>query len=146
MPLPAIALVAKTLYEEPYRTLPTRHSIGREGDTLRVIYDWQHRGTWSSLGVEASAQPVAIAPGSPEEFITEHYWGYTRRTRGATSEYPVEHPSWQVYPVERYRIRADFAALYGERFAGLNGRDPDHILLAEGSAVSVGHGSRLVNG
>jgi len=87
--------------------------------------------------------PQPIVLGSEEEFITEHYWGYTKRSRGNTSEYGVQHPRWQVYPIQNFTVQADFAALYGPAFASLNGRPPDSMLLAEGSAVSVSTGARL---
>jgi hypothetical protein len=48
-----------------------------------------------------------------------------------------------TYPVRRYRIDMDFGALYGPPFAHLSAREPENILLAEGSAVSVHEGTRL---
>jgi uncharacterized protein YqjF (DUF2071 family) len=143
VPKVAITLIANVIYEEPYATLPTRHLIRQSGDLLQVEYDWKHRGRWYSLGVQADAQAQPIAAGSVEGFITEHYWGFTKRTRGVTSQYEVKHPSWVTYPIRQYRFAVDFGRLYGPRFAGLNGREPDNILLAEGSAVSVDSGTRL---
>jgi hypothetical protein len=51
-----------------------------------------------------------------------------------------------VYPVLKCSIDANFSALYGERFGDLNAQQPESVLLAEGSAVSVDSGSRLVLG
>jgi len=143
VPKAAITLVANRLYEEPYATLPMRHSIAQTSDSLSVSYGWRHKGIWQNVAVEASPTPEPIAPGSVEEFITEHYWGYTKRTRGRTSEYAVQHPRWQVYPIRSVRIEADFAALYGPTFASLKHQQPASVLLAEGSAISVSTGSRL---
>jgi uncharacterized protein YqjF (DUF2071 family) len=140
----AISLIANRLYEEPYATVPMRHAIAAEADALDVAYEWRHQGRWQRLAVEAEPTPQAIGPASVEEFITEHYWGYTRRTRGATSEYAVTHPRWQVYPIRSFTVEADFGALYGPAFAHLDPQRPDNILLAEGSAVSVSTGVRLV--
>jgi uncharacterized protein len=142
---PAITRLANLLYQEPYATLPTLHSIVSTPGALNVSYAWRHRGVWQSLAVEASPIPQPIAPGSEEEFVTEHYWGYTKRSRGHTSEYAVQHPRWSVYPVRSFAIRADFAALYGQAFASLNHTAPASVLLAEGSAVSVSAGTRLHN-
>ena len=143
VPRAAISIIANTLYEEPYATLPTRCSISKTPQALSVRYDWRHRKVWQSLAVEASPFAQPIEAGSEEEFITEHYWGYTKRRDGSTSAYEVRHPRWEVYPVLNYEIVADFAALYGPAFAGLNGRKPASILLAEGSEVSVHSGVRL---
>jgi uncharacterized protein len=145
VPRSAITLVASSLYEEPYTTLPMRHTIAATPGALNVRYAWQHTGRWHSLAVEASPTPQPIAPGSEEEFLTEHYWGYTKRTRGNTSEYGVLHPRWSIYPIRSSTIQADFAALYGPPFASLNGTNPASVLLAEGSDVSVSHGTRLHN-
>ena len=143
VPRAAITLIANTLYEEPYATLPTRYSILNSPQSLAVQYDWKHRGTWHSLSVQAVPQAQPIAPNSVEEFITEHYWGFTKRSNGSTSQYDVHHPRWQVYPILKHSISANFGSLYGPAFAHLDAAHPANILLAEGSAVSVGNGSRI---
>ena len=143
VPRLAITFVAKTFYEEPYATLPMRHKIDYGYDSLVVDYRWRYRGTWYRLGVAADTAAQPIEAGSEEEFITEHYWGYTKRSRGNTSEYGVQHPRWSVYPIRKCNIEADFAALYGPAFTSLNGTPPASVLLAEGSAVSVLEGRRL---
>jgi uncharacterized protein YqjF (DUF2071 family) len=143
VPRAAIAVLASSLYEEPYATLPTRHSILLAPNSLQVSYRWRHRGAWQSLSVEATPPAQPIAAGSEEEFVTEHYWGYTKRSLGATSEYNVAHPRWTVYPVRSFSIEADFAKLYGDAFAALNHQPPASVLLAEGSEVSVSTGVRL---
>jgi uncharacterized protein YqjF (DUF2071 family) len=143
VPRAAISIIANTLYEEPYATLPTRCSIISTPQSLSVRYDWRHGRVWQSLAVEASPIAQPIEAGSEEEFITEHYWGYTKRRNGSTSAYEVRHPRWRVYPVLNHEIVADFGALYGPAFAGLNGMQPASILLAEGSEVSVLSGVRL---
>ena len=84
--------------------------------------------------------PQPIAPGSEEEFITEHYWGYTRRSDGSTSAYQVEHPRWQTYRLQSYEIAVDFEKLYGPQFAFLSEQFVSSVLLAEGSAVTVRSG------
>jgi len=142
VPRAAISIIANTLYEEPYATLPTRCSIISTPQNVSVRYDWRHDKVWQSLAVEASPMAQPIEAGSEEEFITEHYWGYTKRRTGSTSAYEVRHPRWQVYPVLNHEIVADFGALYGPAFAGLNGQKPASILLAEGSEVSVLSGVR----
>jgi uncharacterized protein YqjF (DUF2071 family) len=143
VPRVAISLTASWLYEEPYETLPTRHQIVQSGDALEVAYEWRHRGQWQRLAVEADPNAHAMEPGGEEEFITEHYWGYTKRNRGTTSEYPVKHPRWMAYPVRSFEVKADFDGMYGEVFAGLSSQEPTSVLLAEGSEVAVFQGRRL---
>jgi uncharacterized protein YqjF (DUF2071 family) len=146
VPRAMITIVANVLYEESYATMPMRHSIEDRTGALRVRYEWKDGGRWSSMDAVAKGKSEPITPGSLEEFFTEHYWGYTKRSRGATSQYEVRHPRWMVYPISRCVIEADFEALYGPQFASLNVRQPDSVLLAEGSPVSVHSGTRLISG
>jgi uncharacterized protein YqjF (DUF2071 family) len=148
VPKPAITLVARALYGEAYSTARTRHTWTSTPTTFDVRYDWRHRGHWQTISVHASPHPELIAPNSPEEFITEHYWGYTKRRSlfgrpPSTGEYGVAHPSWQIYPIHSTQIQADFGSLYGPTFAHLAQRIPDHVLLAEGSPIAIRTGSHF---
>jgi len=143
VPRAAITLIANSRYEEPYATLPTLSNIATTPKSLNVSYSWKHSGRWHELAVEASPDSQPIALDSEEEFITEHYWGYTKRRNFTTSAYQVQHPRWQTYPILSHAINADFNALYGPTFASLNHQTPSSILLAEGSAVSVSSGITL---
>ncbi len=143
VPRAAITLIANSLYEEPYATLPMRHSIVSTPGVLTVSYYWRYNNVWHSLAAEADPTPQPIEPDSEEEFITEHYWGYTKRSRGNTSEYGVQHPRWQLYPIRNFEGKTDFAALYGPAFASLHGQPPASVLLVEGSSVTVSTGTRL---
>ena len=75
--------------------------------------------------------------GSMEEFIFEHYFGYTRVDAVNTLEYKINHPSWEINTVKEYQINCDFANFYGADFGVLNHTQPHSVLLAEGSAISV---------
>jgi hypothetical protein len=137
VPRRAIAFIARRIYDEPYLAIRTRHEISSTADTLSASYSWKLANRWHTLAATASSQPHPIAPASEEEFLTEHYWGYTRRRNDTTSVYQVEHPRWHVYPITTHIIDADFAALYGPAFAFLNHQPAASVLLAEGSAVTV---------
>ena len=142
----AVTAVARTLYGEAYTTARTFHRWKMpqsSQEPLRVGYGWKHRGLWQRLEVRAEPGLQSMQPGSLEEFITEHYWGYTPQRTGGTAEYAVEHRRWQVYPVRQYRIAVNFASLYGSAFAGLEGREPEHMLLAEGAPVKIRWGGRI---
>lgn len=143
VPRPAIVWVAKRFYEEPYLAVPTVHEISSANGITTAKYGWKLGGRWHTLSAAGYLPAQAIAPGSEEEFITEHYWGYTKRTNGTTSAYQVEHPRWQVYPVQSYEIAVDFEKLYGAQFGFLTDQLVSSVLFAEGSAVTVRSGSRL---
>ncbi len=143
VPRAALSFVANTFYGENYETLPMHHKWHRAASGLVVGYRWKKGGIWQKLQVTAGPEAVPAAGGSPEEFITEHYWGYTKLRGGHTSEYEVVHPRWDIYPVKQYTVDVNFGQLYGARWAALTDMEPDSVLLAEGSEVTVRSGSAI---
>ena len=137
-----ISFVANLLFHEHYRTLKTKHQIEINGNLLNVSYAWKKRN-WYSFKVSAGLKSAPFIPGSTEEFITEHYWGYTKASKNSTSEYGVEHPSWSIYPVRDYAIDVDFEDMYGDDFAFLNHQKPDSVFLVEGSSVAIKNGRKI---
>ena len=82
-------------------------------------------------------------PGSAAEFITQHFWGYSRQRDGGTLEYRVDHPRWQIWPVREARLDCDAAALYGAGFAEALAARPTSAWLTDGSPVRVYRGVRV---
>ncbi|MCR9250372.1 MAG: DUF2071 domain-containing protein [bacterium] len=136
VPKPALTFVANTVYKENYQTMPMKHLWH---ETLRervVAYQWKYNGKWNKFNVGASNSSYELETDSESEFITEHYWGYA--AHGAkTVEYEVTHPRWNTYHVNSYEIDVDFGALYGDQFAHLTDVEPDSVMLAEGSEITV---------
>jgi uncharacterized protein YqjF (DUF2071 family) len=137
VPKAAITWVANTIYKENYETLPMEHTWEAGSGALNVAYRWRKNKSWNSLQVMTDHEPVEIQPGSEEEFITEHYWGYAKIGDRKTSEYEVVHPRWQVYPVRQYAIDVDFGKVYGDDFGFLKSEIPRSVFLAEGSEIQV---------
>lgn len=145
VPRRAIALAARLAYNEPYRAVPMRHRVdgGAAGEPAHVEYGWRAGDAWTRIIAEPSGVAVAAATGSHEEFITEHYWGYTRQRDGGTVEYHVVHPPWRVRQVPAPRIEGDLSLTYGGHFARVMGAAPDSALLADGSPVAVHRPGRI---
>ena len=83
------------------------------------------------------------SPGSEEEFITEHFWGYTRQRDGSTVEYELRHPRWRVWAAGDPSLVADVPRLYGSSFARVLAGQPASTFVAEGSEVTVYRPRRL---
>ena len=147
VPRRAIAWIARWIYDEPFERLPMGHQIvPREAAQQvpgHVEFRWYRAGSWQRLAVETCGEAELLVAGSEEAFITEHYWGYTKRRDGTTSEYEVDHPSWRVWQVRRSAFDCDVANLYGEQFVEALSAKPSSAFLAEGSEVSVYQGARL---
>ncbi len=134
-PRRAIAAVARLLYNELYLTLPTR-SVIQPDPILAVSYAWRRAGRWHTLAAQAAPPRARPAEGSLEQFIAEHYWGYTRQRDGTTLEYQVTHPPWMVAPADSHLVDADLTLVYGRDFAAAL-RQPTSVFLADGSPVTV---------
>lgn len=147
VPRMAIALVARALYGEKYVAMPMRHRIDLSSERLEkrgsVQYEWKFNGKWNRLGVEPVGDAEATAGGSEEEFITEHYWGYSAGVSGAI-EYEVEHPPWRVWRVAASTVECDIVGLYGSEFGPWLERGPSSAFLAEGSHIVVRRGRSIV--
>jgi uncharacterized protein YqjF (DUF2071 family) len=136
VPKPAVGWIARYLYYENYVSMPMNHQWTLKDDSICVKYSWKH-DSWNSIQINAGSTSVPITPQSEEEFILEHYWGYTRVNENKTFEYEVEHPSWQVYPVYDFDINVEFDSLYGSEFQSLKVQKPSSVFLVEGSQVKV---------
>jgi len=144
VPRRAIAFLARTVYGEPYTALPMRHRIEHSPAGVRVEYAWRRRGRWESLRMEGTGEAREIEPGSEEEFITEHYWGYTARPGGGCNEYEVEHPRWRVWRGAEATLEADVTGLYGETFAESLTAPATSAFIAHGSTIAVRGKSLLI--
>lgn len=144
VPLPSISMVANTVYKEHYQTLPMRHFWQIEDEIFLARYEWKVGKKWQSFEVKAYNTALAIPEGSEVEFITEHYWGYSKVNNSKTNEYQVTHPRWLHYEIENFKIQVDFGMTYGSDFSFLNKLEPKSVMLAEGSEITV-EGQRKIN-
>jgi uncharacterized protein YqjF (DUF2071 family) len=142
VPLRAIAVVANTLYNEPYATLPMKHTITQDAKGQSVEYSWK-RGGWHSIKVVADNEAQDTPDGSEEAFISEHYWGYNKARTARTLEYGVEHPKWRVYKTIGSSVNVSFEQVYGPQFAFLQHQQWSSMFLVEGSPVIVREGQWL---
>lgn len=136
VPKPALSFVANSIYKENYETLPMKHSWILENGTLKVAYSWKKFG-WNKIEAIANSKSMEIVDGSEAEFITEHYWGYTKLSDTRTSEYGVEHPKWDIYEVQEFNLDINFGKVYGDNFSFLQDSIPVSVFLAEGSEIKV---------
>ena len=145
VPRRAIALVAKVLYNEPYRALPMRYALtahDAHGGVTRE-YAWRSSVEWTRLSGRTTGPARILEAESEEEFITEHYWGYTRQRDGGTVEYRVSHPRWNVWAATDARLDGDLASVYGDAFARVLTGPPRSAFVADGSPVIVYSPARI---
>lgn len=142
VPKMMISFVANTLYGEHYETMDMDHSWLERDGLLEVEYKIE-KDQWYSMKVIADLASEEIPVSCEAEFITEHYWGYTKLSDTETSEYEVWHPRWKVHPVKSYSCDFDFGKVYGSDFVFINELKPFSVMLAEGSEIKVMEGGKL---
>jgi uncharacterized protein YqjF (DUF2071 family) len=135
VPKAAVTAVANTIFHEHYETVPMRHQWTQRPDEQHIQYAWK-KNIWHSIEIFSSINKQPLVPGSPEEFFTEHYWGYTPY-HGHTLEYAVDHPPWDMYATKSFAVKVDFEMNYGKPFEFLNQQPPASVFLAEGSTISL---------
>ena len=145
VPRRAIAVLARFAYNEPYRAVPMRSSapVALTEEPGRIGYEWRTAAGWQGVSATAIGTPAALVRGSEAEFVTEHYWGYTRQRDGGTVEYAVTHPPWRVWRTEAPALTADVAGVYGSEFVAPLAGSPCSAFVAEGSPVVVHRPRRL---
>jgi hypothetical protein len=111
--LPMVSLVANTVFNEPYETLPVKYKITKDDYTLRAAYKWKKKN-WNSFYIECHPSIKPIASNSMEEFLTAQHWGYTMLEKDKTKEYEVEHPRWEMYDTLHYHVDVDFESTRGQ--------------------------------
>jgi uncharacterized protein YqjF (DUF2071 family) len=143
VPRRAIATTARLVYGENYKYLPMRHHIEAEKLNKRAEYQWQVGNHWCTLSAQTVGVPTQPQEGSLEQFITEHYWGYSAQRTGGCVEYHVSHVPWKVWATTKARFEGEVNALYGHELATVLQRQPDCAFVADGSPVIVFAGRRV---
>lgn len=144
VPKSMIALMANTLYNEHYMATPMKHDIyAVDDDHTNFNYQWKYKGRWNQLGAIVNNNRRPIEPGSAEEFIFEHYWGYNKLDANTTIEYQVEHISWQIGEVTDFVFEADVEGLYGKEFVPYLTTKPLSVFFADGSEIGVRMGAKF---
>jgi uncharacterized protein YqjF (DUF2071 family) len=148
VPKVAVAWLARLVYNEPYRRVRMSHRVDRAdpgGPPTTVEYSWVAGGQAGRLAGVLRSPPTALERPSEAEFITEHYWGYTRQRDGGTIEYQVVHSPWTVAALNEAQLSGDVAELYGPAWRDVLGGPPRSAFYATGSDVAVMAGRRLVD-
>jgi uncharacterized protein YqjF (DUF2071 family) len=146
-PRRVINWAARYLYGENYLTVPVRHDVEPpNGDPLaryRAHYFWRHAGQEARLELVASGTGAPAVAGSLEEFIIEHYWGYSGGPRRPTIEYRVDHPRWKLWPACEARFAGDTSRIYDPGLVAPLSAPPMSAFYADGSPVTVYRGQRI---
>ena len=137
VPRRAIAYTARLFYNENYVRRPMSHRIRINESQMEVEYSWQSGNEQCKLQAHASGTPSLPLEGSLQQFITEHYWGYSRQPDGRTVEYHVAHVPWKVWDATHAGFFGNPSDLYGGELSQVLTKAPASAFIADGSPVEV---------
>jgi len=143
VPRMAIARFARLMYREKYDSCPMQHRIEHPAGGIAVEYGWKWRAKQFRLSARASGAPSRVPEGTLENFISEHYWGYSAKNASEAIEYRVSHDPWRVWVSTNASFEGNAEALYGSGFGKILHRAPDSAFIAEGSPILAHTGRRI---
>jgi uncharacterized protein YqjF (DUF2071 family) len=146
VPKSLVAFVARLVYHEKFVALPMKYSVkapSRDGQSRQVSYQWRSQGAWNGITLGIRDEPHLPAPGSLEEFVSEHYYGYNTHPNGFTLEYRIERPTWRLVKSEDSELVCNVGELYGPEFVDSLAGVPVSAFWAEGSRVAVHKGVKI---
>jgi uncharacterized protein YqjF (DUF2071 family) len=143
VPKRAIAFTARLFYNENYVRRPMAHRVFSKDSKVEVEYSCRSGNQRCKLQAHAGGAPSLPAEGSLEQFITEHYWGYSRQPNGGTVEYHVAHVPWKVWNATHANFSGDPSDLYSDELSQVLTKAPASAFIADGSPVKVFKGSEL---
>jgi uncharacterized protein YqjF (DUF2071 family) len=144
VPRIAIAVAARSMYNEPYLRVTMSHHLELTGRRRSAEYRWGRTGGVTGAVVGDGLGRTEIPPAdSDEAFMTQRHWGYTRQRDGSTVEYRVAHPVWRVGRMDRGTLEGNTERPFGRKFAAIFACPPSSAFFADGSAVTVHDPVRL---
>jgi len=145
VPRRAVALVARWFYNENYVTCRTKSDVrlpeSGSGIPGSLEYAWNTARSHNFIRATISGEPRISESGSEEEFIAEHYWGYTRQRDGGSIEYAVEHPKWKLWNATSFQVDCQVEPCYGAEYCKPLSAAPSSVFVADGSPVAVFRGA-----
>lgn len=145
VPLPAVAWVARWLYNENYHCARIRREIARDKDGIpeQVSYSWNTKGSDCLLRLADLAPLEVMEPETEAHELLENYHGFVQQRNGTTMVYQVEHPPWVVSRSHSFLVQGDLVQTYGPQWGHWLGQPPVSAFYTPGSAIKVGWGRSL---
>jgi len=146
VPKPLVTGIANLFFSEHYQTMNMSHKVKfvGPGQEIKNLEYSTEKNQAHRFSAKFSSKLTDLENGTFEEFIAEHYWGYSKVNDFKTIEYEVQHPKWQIYKDSDVSYTCDFEKLYGNKWKFLNLQKPYSKFVAKGSEVSVGFPKKII--
>lgn len=145
VPSGIIAWGARNFYNEPYEKRRMFQECTKFDSVTGglLTYGFYAKDEKLQISVSTQGELIEMSKNSIQEFILEHYWGYTAQKNGSTIEYEVKHRPWKFWDASSVEIAEGIKSFYGDRFQTFLSRPPASIFVADGSDVKLFWGRRI---
>jgi len=137
VPQRLVAWLARTLYNEPYKAARLTAQIRNVKQSVEAEYGLSYQDRTHLVSIRGHSASLRPLEDSEEHFFKEHRWGFGTTHSGKPLLYEVEHPVWDVYPVESVSVSLDWGQVYGAGWSFLQSAQPCSTVFALGSQISV---------
>lgn len=138
-----IAAIAKNLYNENYTARKMTYETSHQDENIWQQYTWKINKDLAEVSFLSNSDYAPLLQGSTEEFIAEHYWGYTAQRGDSTIEYQVAHEPWLITQVSDLDLKLEFDSSIDTEIAMAVKQPVSNCFLAKGSDITVSKGERF---
>jgi uncharacterized protein YqjF (DUF2071 family) len=132
-----VAWIARGFYNEPYRVAPLSSQIDDRPQTHSATYLLKCGGCNHTIHAVGKKPTHCPDEGTESHYFKEQRWGYGVSRKGTAWQYKVEHPCWNVYPIQDWHVDLNWETVYGYEWSFLHEVQPASVIFAAGSAVKV---------
>jgi len=132
-----VGRAAKWLYKENFVSLVMNHEFTNDNRIRNTNYSCRVNNKWNRLSMESASVNIEPEAETVENFIRDHYWGYTKTTRNKTMEFRIEHRPWNIFPATKFEMNLDTGAIYGDELKEYLSAEPFSAFLMDGSHTKI---------
>lgn len=137
VPNSGITLAANTFAREKYRKYPMKHAVRKMNGAVSASYSFEVKNHWNSVSAKAEALEREILPGSLEDFIADHYYGYNIWYGNRTLEIQLKRPAWKYQKLLSFGVDCRFEDFYPPPFIPFLYEEPHSVQFVSGSPVDM---------
>lgn len=137
VPRRLVAWGARGLYGEPVAVAPMQPVRRERGDAVEMTYRFDVAGREQRLRVTATEPPSPPSRGTLPHFLRERPWRYGTARDGTLLRARLERDAAPISRAEEHHVTVRWAAVYGEPWDILDGREPAAALVSPGGPLAL---------
>lgn len=131
------ALAARWFWKEPFEFGKVGFNKNHESGRLAIQYTLNRDDAIHSLRATTKNKSFT-SDDLPGAKLREVHFGYaSQQSQNIVSRVKLKRPPWRVHEVIAYDLSINSLAIYGDEWSFLQSRNPDLVMLAEGSTFSL---------